>query len=100
MIKSCPDYEHHDPAPITNEDKERELAAWLNNLDLERGESQEDAHGCAKLRENPKGVEIYRCKECGNPSAALRKCKCDKVRSVSDPFHSMSSTSFPRSRRG
>lgn len=84
VIESSAEYEHHKPAPTTKEDKEHELAAWLNNLDLdgEQGEG-EDAHGCANLRANPKRVELYRCTHCGNPSAILRKCKCNKVRSVS-----------------
>jgi len=82
VIENSPEYEHHKPAPTTNEDKEHELAAWLNNLDLE-GE-EEDAHGCVNPRANPKRVELYRCTHCGNPSAVLRKCKCNKVRSVAN----------------
>ena len=89
VIENSPDYEDHFPAPITTEDKEHELAAWLNNLDLEGEESKEegeDAHGCANPRANPKRVELYRCTHCGNPSAVLRKCRCNKVRLVSDFF--------------
>ena len=88
VIESSADYERHQPAPTTKEDKEHELATWLNNLDLdgEQHEEGEDAHGCATLRANPKRVELYRCTHCGNPSAVLRKCKCSKVRSVSDTF--------------
>jgi hypothetical protein len=44
VIESSPEYEHHKPAPTTAEDKEHELAAWLNNLNLEgeEGEGEED----------------------------------------------------------
>jgi hypothetical protein len=80
VIESSADYEHHKPAPTTKEDKEHELAAWLNNLDLNGEDEGEDSHGCANLKENPKRVELYRCTHCGNPSAVLRKCKCNKVR--------------------
>lgn len=83
VIESSPEYEYHKPAPTTKEDKEHELAAWLNNLDLE-GEEEEDFHECTNPRANPKRVELYRCTHCGNPSAVLRKCKCNKVRLVSD----------------
>jgi hypothetical protein len=84
VIESSPEYEQHKPAPTTAEDKEHELAAWLNNLDLEgEDEEGEGAHGCV----NPKArVELYRCTHCGNPSAVLRKCRCNKVRSVSGFF--------------
>lgn len=86
VIGSSAEYEHHKPAPTTKGDKERELAAWLNNLDLDGEQDEEEgAHGYANLRANPKRVELYRCTHCGNPSAILRKCKCNKVRSVSDP---------------
>ena len=78
VIESSVEYEHHKPAPTTKEDKEHELAAWLNNLDLD--DAGEDGRGCANLRANPKRVELYRCTHCGNPSAVLRKCKCNKVR--------------------
>ena len=88
VIERSPEYEHHKPAPTTKEDKEHELAAWLNNLDLEgeEGEEEEDSHGCANPRVNPKRVELYRCTHCGNPSAILRKCRCNKVRLVSVGF--------------
>ena len=79
VIENSPEYEQLRPAPTTVEDKEHELAAWLNNLDL-GGEEGEDAHGCVNLRANPKRVELYRCTHCGNPSAVLRKCRCNKVR--------------------
>jgi len=87
VIESSPEYEFHKPAPTTKEDKEHELAEWLNDLDLEGGEAEEEegAHGCVNSRANPKRVELYRCTYCGNPSAVLRKCRCSKVRSVSDP---------------
>jgi len=82
VIESSPEYEYHKPAPTTKEDKEHELAAWLNNLDVEgeEYEDEESSHGCANPRANPKRVELYRCTHCGNPSAVLRKCKCNKVR--------------------
>lgn len=86
VIEGSPEYEFHKPAPTTKEDKEHELAAWLNNLDLEGEEGEgEDFRGCANPKASPKGVELCRCTHCGNPSAVLRKCKCNKVRSVSDP---------------
>lgn len=86
VIESSPEYEHHRPAPTTKEDTEYELAAWLNNLDLEgeADDEEEGAHGCVDGKANPKRVELYRCTHCGNPSAVLRKCRCSKVRSVSD----------------
>ena len=79
VIENSPEYEQLRPAPTTVEDKEHELAAWLNNLDL-GGEEGEDTHGCVNPRANPKRVELYRCTHCGNPSAVLRKCRCNKVR--------------------
>jgi hypothetical protein len=97
VIESSPEYEHHKPAPTTAEDKEHELAAWLNNLNLEgeEGEGEEDVHGCTNPRANPKRVELYRCTHCGNPSAVLRKCRCNKVRYVSDLFSSPPPFHFP-----
>ena len=87
VIESSPEHEHYNPAPTTKEDKEHELAAWLNNLDLDGDQDEgEDAQGCVNLRANPKRVELYRCTHCGNPSAILRKCKCNKVRLAPDPF--------------
>jgi hypothetical protein len=81
VIESTAEYEHHQPAPTTKEDKEHELAVWLNNLDLDgKQDGGEDGHGSANLGANPKRVELYRCTHCGNPSAVLRKCKCNKVR--------------------
>lgn len=80
VIEGSADYEDHKPAPMTKGDRERELAAWLNNLDLGEEDEEEDNHACANLKANPKRVELYRCTYCGNPSAALRKCKCNKVR--------------------
>lgn len=92
VIESSSEYEHYKPTPTTTEDKEHELAAWLNNLDLEGEQGEEgggeDAHGCTNPRANPKRVELYRCTHCGNPSAVLRKCRCDKVRSASKLFTS------------
>ena len=82
VIELSREYEHHKPAPTTAEDKGHELVAWFNNLDLEGEEGGEDIHGCVNPRANPKRVELYRCSECGNPSAVLRKCRCNKVRSV------------------
>ena len=85
VIESSPEYEYHKPAPTTKEDTEHELAAWLNNLDLEGEEDDEEgAHGWVDGKANPKRVELYRCTHCGNPSAVLRRCRCNKVRSVSD----------------
>ena len=81
VIESSAEYEHHKPAPTTKEDKEDELAAWLNDLDLDEEEGG-DVHEHAKSRVNAKRVELYRCTHCGNPSAVLRKCKCNKVRLV------------------
>ena len=81
VIENSPEYEQLRPVPTTTEDKEHELAAWLNNLDL-GGEEEEGAHGCM----NPR-VELYRCGHCGNPSAVLRKCRCNKIRSVSVLSH-------------
>ena len=86
VIENSPEYEQLRPVPTTAEDKEHELAAWLNNLDI-GGEEGEDSHGCDNPRANPKRVELYRCTHCGNPSAVLRKCRCNTVRSVSSPFH-------------
>lgn len=85
VIEGSPEYEFHKPAPTTKEDKEHELAAWLNNHDFEGEEDEdEDSHGWVNPKASPKGVELHRCTHCGNPSAVLRKCKCSKVRSVSD----------------
>ena len=73
------DYNHKDnPVPENVERRMNELAAWLENLDIEPGEPQQ-TH-CAHPKVNPNTVVLYRCVHCGNPSAALRRCKCRRVR--------------------
>lgn len=72
-------YKHQDdPVPEDVERRMNELAAWLDELDIESAERQQ-TH-CVNPKVNPNRVVLYRCAHCGNPSAALRKCKCGKVR--------------------
>jgi hypothetical protein len=50
VIEGSADYEHHKPAPTTKEDKEDELAAWFNNLDLDGQTRGKMATGARTLR--------------------------------------------------
>ena len=73
------DYEHkNNPVPENVERRMDELTAWLENLEVEPDKAKQVHCGNPKL--NPSRVVLYRCTHCGNPSAALRKCKCGKVR--------------------
>jgi len=73
------DYEQkNNPVPENVERRMDELTAWLENLDIEPG-GERETH-CANPKLNPNSVVLYRCTHCGNPSAALRKCKCGQVR--------------------
>lgn len=63
---------------VSPEKLEDDLAAWLNDMKLDDG-TQEHDHDCenrpAQMEANMTRVRLYRCSWCGNPSAALRKCK-------------------------
>lgn len=73
------DYKHeNNPLPENVERRMDELTAWLEKLDIEPDEPQQTQ--CVNPKVNPNRVVLYRCTHCGNPSAALRKCKCGKVR--------------------
>ena len=72
-------YEHkNNPVPEDVERRMNELTAWLEKLDIEPGEPQQMQ--CVNPKVNPNTVVSHRCAHCGNPSAALRRCKCKKVR--------------------
>ncbi|TBU53389.1 hypothetical protein BD310DRAFT_887831 [Dichomitus squalens] len=77
--------------PLSPADAEDELAAWLDNVDLEDGDVARHGHGRGRRRANApsstgsgtSGYELYRCSWCGNPSAVLRRCGgCAKTRYV------------------
>lgn len=73
------DYMHkNNPVPENVERRMDELTAWLEKLDIEPNEPQQTHRVNPKV--NPNRVVLYRCTHCGNPSAALRKCKCGEVR--------------------
>ena len=56
------------------------LTAWLDNLHLEDGQEGPDTH-CLHPKINSNSVELYRCTNCRNPSATLRKCSgCAKAK--------------------
>lgn len=59
------------------------LAAWLENIKLEDGTTEEVTSCEADRRGHPtvnfEDVWLYRCSWCGNPSAALRKCQLIKL---------------------
>lgn len=65
--------------PVLNPEKlEDDLASWLEGTHLADG-TFENAGGCGSRHANAKvnyeHIILYRCSWCGNPSAALRKCK-------------------------
>ncbi|KAG1741461.1 uncharacterized protein EDB91DRAFT_1130575 [Suillus paluster] len=76
------DEETKDEHTISLEKAEDDLAAWLDDLHLEQGETDETRpQRCSHPRVSPNTVALYRCSWCGNPSAALRKCSgCEKAR--------------------
>jgi hypothetical protein len=63
-----------------------DLAAWLDDyLHVDDDEQDEKYHAhttCAsRARVSANTVALYRCSNCGNPSASLRKCGgCGKTR--------------------
>ncbi|KAH6905836.1 hypothetical protein BKA70DRAFT_1107218 [Coprinopsis sp. MPI-PUGE-AT-0042] len=89
------------PAVAPPSDKntiEDDLAAWLDNLQLEEGEASDDEnhgghdhchrrdmnrhiHEIAYTKDPADRAALYRCSYCGNPSAGLKKCSgCEKAR--------------------
>ncbi|KAJ7054434.1 hypothetical protein C8F01DRAFT_1163333 [Mycena amicta] len=74
---------------------EQDLAAWMENMDLESGDGphQHHGHGHHHGHKSPllvpfswKQAELYRCSWCGNPSAVLRKCGgCSQTRYCDAP---------------
>ena len=86
-------------APIISPDKDQaedDLAAWLDNLDLDdegsprngsKGQTKSKPKAVRGCHTNPKivpnSVELYRCSYCRNPSASLKKCSgCGNARYV------------------
>ncbi|KAI0371333.1 hypothetical protein BV20DRAFT_1035333 [Pilatotrama ljubarskyi] len=70
--------------PLSSDEAEDELAAWLDNLKLEDGSELHaniHPHACSHPKISMNNVALYRCSWCGNPSAVLRKCGgCGKTR--------------------
>jgi hypothetical protein len=57
-----------------------EFAAWLARMDVGEHGEQEPVQ-CWHPSLGPHRTYLYRCANCGNPSAVLRKCgRCDKAR--------------------
>jgi hypothetical protein len=72
-------YTHErNPVPENVERRMDDLAAWLEKLDIEPGETEPTY--CVNPKVNPNKVVLYRCTHCGTPSAVLRRCGCGKVR--------------------
>jgi hypothetical protein len=72
-------YKHkNNPVPENVERRMDDLAAWLEKLAIEPGETK-PTH-CVNPKINPNKVVLHRCTHCGTPSAVLRRCKCGKVR--------------------
>ncbi|TFK49399.1 hypothetical protein OE88DRAFT_1662959 [Heliocybe sulcata] len=71
----------YDGSELSKEKREDDLAAWLDNLHVDEGESESHPRGCSHPKVNVNSVSLYRCSWCGNPSAVLRKCSgCSKTR--------------------
>lgn len=81
--------------PISPAQADDDLAQWLGNLDISEDATEEnDGHdpcSYAGRRQWEQAITVemgdhalYRCSWCGNPSAALRKCRsCGKTQYVS-----------------
>lgn len=56
-----------------------DLAAWLEDMRLEDGTIEDvisgGSHDKYGVKVDYNHLTLYRCSWCGNPSAALRKCK-------------------------
>jgi hypothetical protein len=65
---------------VTPASADDEFAAWLANMDIGEGENEQSVQ-CWHPSLGPHRTYLYRCVNCGNPSAVLRKCSgCGKVR--------------------